>query len=236
MIKSIDLRMIDSSKNSSKTVLSCETELDKMILDKKSFGVYKLNIPDYPNAKDYKQMTGEEIIDYIMEYYDNVLSKLNPEKVATQLRYTIFTSDERTDSLAKRHIIAEWINLYTEEEVREITINEYEDGTYEYVEVERPKFIKKVLEAVIKSSKDMKGFKSLRALYLFEKAEMLDDVANRFKEKYGEDSEEYCEYRQAACFLRCDADEVEAEYQDEVMTHVRKKHGYGKRTIRVSSK
>lgn len=236
MIKSLDLRKINSSKYSSKTVLSCNTELDKTLLEKNICGVYKLDICEYPNADDYKNMSQDEIREYIKGYYENVLSKLNPEKVATQIRYTLLVSDERTDSLAKRHIIAEWINLHIEEEIRETEIKQNENGSFEYVDLERPKFIKSILKDVIRNSKDMKGFNSIRALYLYEKGEMLDLVADRFKEKYGEDCEQYIEYSYAASYNKELAYEVEREYYDEVMTHVRKQRGYGKRKIRVSSK
>ena len=236
MIKSLDLKEVESSKHTTKSVLLCNTDLDKEFLDKKLFGVYKLDIPEYPNAGDYRDMSKEEIENYIKGYYENVLSKLNPEKIVKQIRYTLLVSDERTDSLAKRHIIAEWINLHTEEEIREVSIQDNEDGSVQYVEEERPRFIRRILEDVIKSSKDMKGFESLRALYLFEKSEMLDLFADRFKEKYGETCEQYVEYAQAACYNRKLADEIEDEYLDEVLTRVRKNRGYGKRKIRSSSR
>ena len=84
MIKSLDLREIDSSKKTSKTVLFCGTELDKKILDKKLCGVYKLNIEDYPNAYEtfaneislplYSQMTPSQH-EYVIRQYTEILKE-----------------------------------------------------------------------------------------------------------------------------------------------------------------
>ena len=63
----------------------------------------------------------------------------------------------------------------------------------------------------MKLNRNMRGFKSLRALYLFEKGENLEEKANELEKKTGKC---YDSYRQAACFLRCDADMVEDEYRE----------------------
>ena len=68
---------------------------------------------------------------------------------------------------------------------------------------------KKVLEEVIKSTKNMRGFTSLRALYLFEKSEECEDLARQYDSKKSTMADNY---RIQACYLRCDADEAEAEY------------------------
>ena len=60
----------------------------------------------------------------------------------------------------------------------------------------------------MRHNRNMRGFNSLRALYLFEKGEKLESLAKELEEK----SKCYDGYRQAACYLRCDADEVESEY------------------------
>lgn len=58
--------------------------------------------------------------------------------------------------------------------------------------------------------RNIRGFKSLRALYLFEKGERLEAKADELEEKTGKC---YDSYRQTACFLRCDADMAEEEYR-----------------------
>ena len=58
-------------------------------------------------------------------------------------------------------------------------------------------------------NRNMRGFNSVRALYLFEKGEKLESLANELEEK---SVKCYDNYRQAACYLRCDADEIEEQY------------------------
>ena len=131
---------------------------------------YIMTYLSYPISNDYKQMSYDEIRDYITNYYNDVLSKLDPEKILRDLRSTILVSDERTDSLAIRHIVSEWLNLLTDEPVYECDII---DG--HLIPLERPNFIRPILEEAIKNSKvNMKGFKSVRALYLFEKGEAFE--------------------------------------------------------------
>ena len=56
----------------------------------------------------------------------------------------------------------------------------------------------------------MKGFNSLRALYLFEKGEKLEQLAESLEDK---NSDRYFHYRQSACYYRCYADMAEEEYK-----------------------
>jgi len=103
-----------------------------------------------------------------------------------------------------RHIVAAWFELLLEVSVREIKA----DG-YKIEEVSKPEYIKEYLEEIIRNSVNMRNFNSLRAWYLFEKAEKLEAKACELEEKTGEC---YDDYRQAACFLRCDADMADDEY------------------------
>ena len=80
---------------------------------------------------------------------------------------------------------------------------------YQIEEVDRPEYIKEYLEDAMRFNRNMRGFHSLRALYLFEKGEKLELLADELEAKTGECHDEY---RQAACFLRCDADMAEEEY------------------------
>ena len=48
----------------------------------------------------------------------------------------------------------------------------------------------------------------MRALYLFDKGEKMEEKANKLEES-GKNGESY---RQQACYYRCDADEAEAKY------------------------
>ena len=142
---------------------------------------------------------------YIEEYYKQVLSFLNPEKVYEELDNSILLCYEDSDEFCHRHIVSAWFELFLDVEVCECVL----DG-YKILNVDRPVYIKQILENIIKKEKNMRGFTSLRALYLFEKSEQLEDLANKLEEETGKP---YDSYRQAACYLRCEADEAEAEYK-----------------------
>jgi len=158
---------------------------------------FVLDYLSYKPAPDYKNMSYDEIREYITSYYNNVLSELDPEELLRELRGTILVSDERTDSLAIRHIVAEWLNLLTDEPVYESGV---EDG--HLVLLERPEFIKPMLEEAIKNSKGTKGLQSVRALYLLEKADKLEKVGMSM---------------QAACY-RTESNNVERTYNGKQKT------------------
>lgn len=65
----------------------------------------------------------------------------------------------------------------------------------------------------------MRGFNSLRALYLFEKGEKLEEIANELEEKSGKC---YDCYKQAAYCLKQDACEVETEYNKNTLVKIKK--------------
>lgn len=144
---------------------------------------------------------------YIEEYWKQVLSKLDPEKTYRDLDYNVLLCYEDNMEFCHRHIVAAWFELLLGVKVPEVKIinNKVED-------VERPTYIKEYLEEVMKKDKNMRGFKSLRALYLFEQSEKLENLANELEEKTDKC---YDDYRQAACYLRCDADMAEDEYREQ---------------------
>lgn len=83
----------------------------------------------------------------------------------------------------------------------------------------------------------MKGFNSIRALYLFEQGEELEREADKLedrilndkslsKEKVYRLSDRANGYRQAACFRRCDADMAEDAWRErryKLMEEIKKK-------------
>lgn len=141
---------------------------------------------------------------YIEEYYEQILSVLDPNEVYDELNYSILLCYEDENEFCHRHIVAEWLNLLLDVDIPEIKITE--NGIEE---VERPQYIREHLEDVIKKDKNMRGFNSLRAAYLFEQSEKLEQNANRLEEL----GKKCDDYRQLACYLRCDADEAEALYK-----------------------
>lgn len=141
---------------------------------------------------------------YVQEYWNQVLSKLDPEQVYNELQYSVLLCYEPNTEFCHRHIVAAWFEILLDVDVPERKIeNNIEE------EVERPAYIKQYLEDAMRHNKDMRGFNSLRALYLFEKGEKLESLADELEEKTGSC---YDSYRQTACCFKYDADEVEAEY------------------------
>lgn len=141
---------------------------------------------------------------YVQEYWNQILSKLDPEQVYRDLDNSILLCYESNTEFCHRHIVAAWFEI-----LLDVYVPEQKAKDYAIEEMERPIYIKQYLEDAMRHNRNMRGFNSLRALYLFEKGEKLEALANELEEKNGKC---YDGYRQAACYLRCDADEVEAEY------------------------
>ena len=128
---------------------------------------------------------------------------------------------EDNSEFCHRHIVAAWLELLLQVEVPEKKAHDYDIEV-----IERPSYIKVYLEDAMRKNRNMRGFNSLRALYLFEKAEKLEREAKKLKDIYG-DSAYYIDahteqkvrayegYMQRACFLRCDADEAEQQYNEQ---------------------
>lgn len=141
---------------------------------------------------------------YVQEYWNQVLSKLDPQQVYRELDNSILLCYEANTEFCHRHIVAAWFEILLGKTVPEVKAKDYQ-----IEEVDRPEYIKEYLEDAMRFNRNMRGFKSLRALYLFEKGEKLELLADELEAKTGEC---YDNYRQHACFLRCDADMAEEEY------------------------
>ena len=144
---------------------------------------------------------------YIEQYYELVLSKLDVEEVYRYLNYSILLCYEDSNIFCHRHIVAAWFELLLDVKVPEVKLIE---GKIK--KVERPSYIKDTLEEIMKNKIDMKGFNSLRALYIFEQANKEDSKADIILK-----SDDLCDklaqgYRQYASYLRNKAEKVEQEY------------------------
>ena len=146
----------------------------------------------------------ENVKYYINEYWREVLSSLDPEKVYRELDYSVLLCYEDNNLFCHRHIVAAWFEILLGVDIPEMSADNYNTKV-----LDRPEYIKKYLEDAMRLNRNMRGFKSLRALYLFEKAEHLEHKALQFEAETGKC---YDFYRQTASFLRCDADMVEEEY------------------------
>ena len=106
--------------------------------------------------------------------------------------------------------MAFWLELFLDIKTYEVK----EVDNYKLKKQERPEYLKEVLENIIKESYNMHGFQSIRAAYLFEGAEKLEE---NIKEMYkGKVLDEYeGELYTIAARLRMDADEAEENYLKE---------------------
>jgi len=147
---------------------------------------------------------------YIEEYYKEVLSKLDPQKVYDELDNSILLCYEDTTEFCHRHIVAAWFELLLDVEVPELEAKDYET---KFSESKRPEYIKNYLEELLKREKNMRGFTSLRALYLFEKGEEAEALADKLEKETGKCQDHF---RQEACYLRCEADMAEDLYRAKI--------------------
>ena len=143
---------------------------------------------------------------YVQEYWNQVLSKLDPEKVYKDLDHSVLLCYEPNTKFCHRHIVAAWFEI-----LLGIKVPEQKANNYQIEEIDRPDYIKRYLLDAMRANRNMRGFKSLRALYLFEKGEKLEAKAGELEEKTGLC---YDNYRQLACYLRCEADMAEDEYRE----------------------
>ena len=140
---------------------------------------------------------------FIRQYYDHVLGHLDPETIYKEVDNSILLSYD--DNI--RHIVSAWFELFLDVEIDEI-----ETKVVSMNKVEKPTWIKDYLEDYIKERINMKHFNSLRALYLFEEGNRLDEQG----------------YGQQAAYRRSEADEAEEKY---LMEHPEKVKSHYYRSI-----
>lgn len=151
---------------------------------------------------------------YIREYFREILSKLDPEKIYKMLDNSFLLCYEESDEFCHRHIVAAWFELFLNITINEVTV----DGLKIDIK-ERPEWIKEMLERVIKENTNMKGFNSLRALYLFNQGEEFEMEALKYENA---NIDKYNRFRQAACYMRCEADMAEEEYNNKKIKRIDK--------------
>lgn len=153
---------------------------------------------------------------YVQEYYEQVLSKLDPEQIYRKLDGSVLLCYEDNTEFCHRHVVAAWLEI-----LLDVTVPEQKANGLEVETVERPAYIKEYLEEAMRKNRDMHGFKSLRALYLFEKGEKLEAEADRLEQETGQNHDDY---RQEACFLRSQADAAEEKFHQKKLTKTMQKN------------
>jgi len=154
---------------------------------------------------------------YIEEFYKQVLKQLDPEEVALKLSYQpILLCYENNKDFCHRHLVAFWLELFMGIKTYEVKTDEQ---TKKATILDRPEYLKCELENVIKKNYNMAGFNSIRAAYLFNQAEELEQI-------YEEQAEQWmktvgsipskgsspCDIMTEAASLRVEADEEEERY------------------------
>ncbi len=162
---------------------------------------------------------------YAEEYYDQVLSRLDPEKVLDKLMYGgIHVSNEGYNEFSHRKLLGAWLDLLLSSSENAVVAREIKSvGVFpkESDDFSDDNDTVSMMEEIMKSRKtNMRGFTCLRALYLYEKGEDLEALADKLEEENPDKC--YDGYRQSACYYRCDADEAEADYRRERRQKVKK--------------
>ncbi len=151
---------------------------------------------------------------YIYKFYHQVLKKLDPGSVLEGLENnTIFLCYEENSGFCHRHLVAFWLELFLGIETNEVRVDK---ETGQIIKLERPEYLKKELECIIKEDYPMQNFHSVRAAYLFNQAEALEkENWDELKSCSGKinDIPELWGWEVAS--LRIQAEEEEENYQKE---------------------
>lgn len=104
---------------------------------------------------------------YITEYYNQVLSKLDPKQIYDMIpKEGILLCYENNNEFCHRHLVAFWLELFLGIRTFEV----YENPKRETRRVvERPEYLKSVLEDIIKENYDMHDFNSIKDAYEYNK-------------------------------------------------------------------
>ena len=110
----------------------------------------------------------ENIIFYMTEYYKQVLSKLDPQEVYDMIPDgSILLCYEEPDEFCHRHIFAFWIELFLGIHTAEVRENPQRETL---TKLNRPEYLKPMLEKIIKENYDMNGFDNIKDAYEFKKS------------------------------------------------------------------
>lgn len=178
--------------------------------------------PEYSIWKTYEQNSenlSEEDNDkhYVEQYYEQILSKLDPEQVYNDIGVTeeyegsILLCDDKIT----RYIVAAWFKLLLGIEVLECKVIK-NIGKIDFGIDSAPRIysdiIESYLEEVMRKKYELKEFQSLRAKYLSTKAEKVEQIAANL----GENHKHYNSYMQYAYYLSSHAYALNVEYDNSI--------------------
>ena len=97
---------------------------------------------------------------YINEFYDQILSKLDPKEVYNELDNSILLCYEDSNDFCHRHLVSAWFELFLDVKVDEVNII-----NNELIVVDKPKYIKEYLESVIRDRLNINSFELISDYY-----------------------------------------------------------------------
>lgn len=100
---------------------------------------------------------------YVREYYKQVLKGLDPAAVLKKIpEGSILLCYETADEFCHRHLVAYWFELFLGISTSEVIENPKRETVRK---VNRPEYLKRMLEDVIKEEYDMNDFTIIKMLY-----------------------------------------------------------------------
>ena len=165
--------------------------------------------PNQYTIKNYlasKELLDEEsnIKMFIENYYDQTLKRLDPSEIYNIINNKVLLGYEDNMEFSNRHIVAAWLEIFLEEEIIEIKFD-----NDKLTLVEKPIYIKEMLESYIRETTNTRGFNSLRALYLYNKSLEYEIEATSLENNSGNPNNQLIEM---AYLLRQNAAETEELY------------------------
>ena len=107
----------------------------------------------------------ENVKKYVKEYYKQVLSNLDPNETLDNIPNESILLGYDDD--IERHLVAFWFELFLGMTTAEVIENPVRET---FKKVDRPEYLKSILEEVIKENYDMNGFNDIKDAYLYNKS------------------------------------------------------------------
>ena len=102
---------------------------------------------------------------YVEEYYKQVLSKLDPNEVLEMIPDgSILLCYEDNIEVCHRHLVAFWFELFLGITTAEVIENPIRETLKK---IDRPEYLKQILEDVIKDNYEMNGFNEIKDAYSY---------------------------------------------------------------------
>lgn len=145
-----------------------------MLAPKKEFWeIWHDNIGKIPEEENTKY--------YLREYYKQSLSKLDPQEV-----YDLIPDDsillcyEENDMFCHRFPFCFWLELFLGVQTSEVYENPKRETLHR---LDRPEYLKDMLEEIIKEEYDMHGFETIKEAYEYNKKYNIKEIEEKRKYK-----------------------------------------------------